>query len=146
VPNGEDKPAREARQPEAPPEASPEARQPEAPPPAPQPEAHDGAATLEGAGDLSASARQRRKMPKTVMTWGWVDEPQPFPTGGRPSSRDLVRAEAQRRLDSGEVPATIKEFGNALSTWLAATHSDAPSMVAPVVERCVRDLWRATGR
>jgi hypothetical protein len=67
---------------------------------------------------------------------------------GRPSSRDLVRAEAQRRLNAGEVPTTLslKEFGTALSQWLATTHSGAPSMSGERVEKCVRGLWHASGR
>jgi hypothetical protein len=65
---------------------------------------------------------------------------------GRPSSRDLVRAEAKCRLDAGDVPASLKEFGNVLSRWLADNHPDAPPMVGRVVERNIRDLWRASGR
>jgi hypothetical protein len=70
------------------------------------------------------------------------------PLGGRPSSEHLVRPEAQRRLDAGEVPATLryKVFCNQLSTWLATTHPDAPSMGAGRIEKCVPDLWHADGR
>jgi len=66
--------------------------------------------------------------------------------GGRPSSRDLVRLEAQRRLDVDTVPATLKQFGNELSMWLAANHPGAPRMVGRVVERNIRALWPASGR
>ena len=65
---------------------------------------------------------------------------------GRPSSRDLVRLEAQPRLEVGTVPPTLKQFGNELSVWLAEHHSDAPPMVGRVVERNIRDLWHASGR
>jgi hypothetical protein len=67
---------------------------------------------------------------------------------GRPTSRDLVRPEAQRRLAAGEVPEELllKEFGTALSNWLAENHPNAPSMSAERLEKCVRDLWHAAGR
>jgi hypothetical protein len=113
-----------------------------------QPIAHQVEAHFKGESNVSADLRQRRKMPRTVMTWGWVDEPQPFSVGGRPSSEHLVWPEAQRRLAAGEVPEELllKEFGTALSNWLAENHPNAPPMSAGRAERCVRDLWHAAGR
>jgi hypothetical protein len=97
-------------------------------PPARQPVEHQAEAWFKGESNVSVDVGQRRKMPRTVMTWGWVGKSQPFSTGGRPTSRDLVRAEARRRLAAGTVPALLKEFGNELSIWLAENHPDAPSM------------------
>jgi hypothetical protein len=84
--------------------------------------------------DLNANASRR--------FWKMESGPQPKPSG-RPSSRDLVRAEAQRRLDSGLVPSTLKEFGNKLSEWLRDNHPDAPPMAGPTVEDNIRDLFSA---
>jgi hypothetical protein len=115
-----------------------EARQPEAPPEARQPEAQAIGAKFAGAGDLSAGTADGYW--KHVKVWLRYDKPV-----GRRSSRNLIRVEAQHRLDTGEVPATLKEFGNDLSTWLADNHPDAPSMSGERVEKCVRDLWHAAG-
>jgi hypothetical protein len=103
-------------------------------PPPRQPIAWGVSAKLDGAKfKLSAHARKRRLV--------WQLEPDNL---GRPSSRDLVRAEAQRQLDSAEpVPPTLKEFGNKLSKWLRDNHPDAPPMAGPTVEDNIRDLFSA---
>jgi hypothetical protein len=114
------------------------------PPPERQPEAHEASAKLEGKGAVTAKARQRRKMLKTVMTWGWVDELQPFLVGGRPTSRELVRAEAKCRLTAGSRPA-LKVLAGELSAWLVEVHPQAPPMAPSTVEDNIRDLWSAAG-
>ena len=68
-------------------------------PTARQPEVHYAEAKFEGKGELTAKKVRQRGM---RMAWRmvWVDE-----VGGRPSSSELVRGEAQRSLDAGEVPS-----------------------------------------
>ena len=105
-------------------------------PPPRQPIAWEVSSTLEGKSDLNANARIRRQV------WQLV----PDKPAGRPSSYNLIRTEAQRRLASGTALLTLKEFGNELSIWLQESHPDAPSMSGERVERCVRDLWRASDR
>jgi hypothetical protein len=127
-------------------------------PPARQPVAHEISAKFEGRGNQSVHAGlAQAASPKFegkgelsvgtsdgywrhVKVWRRYDKPV-----GRPSSRDPIRVEAQRRLDTGEVPATLKEFGNKLSVWLE-NHPDAPQMSGERVEKCVRDLWHVAGR
>jgi hypothetical protein len=62
---------------------------------------------------------------------------------GRPSSRDLVRQEAERRVADGTVSGLLlKTFGSDLSDWLRDNHPDLPQMKPRVVENVVRDIWR----
>jgi hypothetical protein len=105
-------------------------------PPPRQPVVYEVSSTLEGKSDLNANARIRRQV------WQLV----PDKPAGRPSSRDLIRTEAQRRLASGTVPLTLKEFGNELSVWLRENHPNAAPMAPPTVEDNIRDLWTAAGR
>jgi hypothetical protein len=61
---------------------------------------------------------------------------------GRPSSKELVRTEAKRRLDANEnIPETQKEFVNQLAKWLNTEHPKAPAMKPHTVENNIRDLW-----
>jgi hypothetical protein len=61
---------------------------------------------------------------------------------GRPSSWDLVSAEATRRLTTNDVPKLLKTFGDQLSTWLSDTHRDATPMQGRTIQNRIRDLWR----
>jgi hypothetical protein len=101
-----------------------------------QPTTWEVSTKLEIKSNLDANARRRR------LVW----QLEPDKPAGRPSSYNLIRTEAQRRLTSGMVPLTLKEFGNELSIWLQESHPDVPTMSGERVERCVRDLWRASDR
>jgi hypothetical protein len=57
--------------------------------------------------------------------------------GGRPSSKNLVRAEAERRLAAG---VASKGLADQLSRWLDAHHLEAPSMEPRTVQRHIRDI------
>jgi hypothetical protein len=98
-------------------------------------EIHMAAATLPGGSDMRARAGRGR------AEFHWIEKPE-TPHAGRPSSAPLVRDEATQRIARNDAPGSLKEFGNALSDWLAKTHPDAPQMKPEVVEKCVRDLWR----
>jgi hypothetical protein len=65
-------------------------------------------------------------------------------TRGRPSSKDLIRREAQRRVEAGALPRLpqLNRFGRALSVWLHETYPDLPQMMPRAVENIVRDIWR----
>ena len=103
-------------------------------PPVRQPVVHEVTAKLEGSSDLRAGARVRRQV------WQWVPEKPP----GRPSSRDLIRAEAKRQLTAGSRPA-LKVLAGELSAWLVEAHPQAPAMAPSTVEDNIRDLWSAAG-
>jgi len=61
---------------------------------------------------------------------------------GRPSSRDLVRQEAERRVATRTAPRLLKTFGSELSVWLRETYPGLPQMEPRTVENVVRDIWR----
>jgi hypothetical protein len=59
---------------------------------------------------------------------------------GRRSSKDLVREEARRRIDVGDVPETSKVFANQLSEWLEIKRQREPKLppMAPAtIERVI---------
>jgi hypothetical protein len=60
---------------------------------------------------------------------------------GRPTSRHLVEAEAQRRLDAGDYPETLTEFSRQLAEWLKAEHPEAPPMGPSAIANCIRRRW-----
>jgi hypothetical protein len=75
----------------------------------------------------------------------------PFRTGapGRPSAKDMIRAEAERRLLSGEVvprPRGLARFAQDLSNWWERERQKftppGPAMKAGTIENIVRNLWR----
>jgi hypothetical protein len=128
-------------------------------PPARQPEAHEAGAKFEGSGTQSASAGLAQAIAakfagssnlSAVVERGWF-EWHPLVDDikrGRPSSRPLLLAEAQRQLSAGTLSPDLllKSFAHDLSAWLAREHPDAPPASPRVVERCIRKLWRAAGR
>ena len=61
---------------------------------------------------------------------------------GRESSRDLVRAEAQQRLNAAKHPKTLKAFAKQISDWLKQHQPDKPTMSPDRVENAIRDIWR----
>jgi hypothetical protein len=152
VPDDENKPALEARQPQA--------QQPEAPPEARQPEAHDAAVKFEGSGNLSASAGLAQAAAATFEGSGnlsavvergrfvWrplVDDIK----RGRPSPARLFRDEAQRQLASGELPPTLplNAFARDLLAWFVRERPNArPPQSVRVLEGYVRKLWQAARR
>jgi hypothetical protein len=68
----------------------------------------------------------------------WVD----VTDRGRPSSKDLVRQEAQRRCEAGEIEPTLKTFAAGLEDWLKKEHPDQPSLCADRIAREVSDIRR----
>src|SRR5262249_31200561 len=62
---------------------------------------------------------------------------------GRGSSKHLYVAEAQRRLDTGDVPDEITEFSRQLADWLKCTHPLAAQTTPRAIENRIRPLWRA---
>jgi hypothetical protein len=61
---------------------------------------------------------------------------------GRESSRDLVRDEAQRRLNAGERPKTLKAFAKRISDCLKKVRPKKPTMAPDRVESAIRDIWQ----
>jgi hypothetical protein len=61
---------------------------------------------------------------------------------GRPSSKDLIRQEARRRLAAGDGPKLLSTFSRKLSTWLRETYPDFLQMKPRSVENVVRALWQ----
>jgi hypothetical protein len=64
------------------------------------------------------------------------------PRRGRPSSAPLVLQEAIRRLLSGDVPATRKEFLEQLSDWVHDTHPKSRPMAAKTIGDHLRENAR----
>jgi hypothetical protein len=77
----------------------------------------------------------------------------PFRTGtaGRPTAKEIVRREAERRIDSGEVSprqGRLAQFARDLASWWETKRKDeyksiAPKLSANRIENIVRDIWRA---
>jgi hypothetical protein len=87
---------------------------------------------------------------------GSTDGPEsaiPVRTGlpGRPTSKDIILAEAERRLAAGDYPETMTAFTQELAAWLARTQEGRkPEDRAPVptprtLENRVRPLCRKHG-
>jgi hypothetical protein len=75
--------------------------------------------------------------------------------GGRPTDRDRVMAEAERRLRAGtSLPSTLKAFAEQLHTWLeeqpdalrTRTRKGSEVMGADRIKKHVRPLWAALHR
>ena len=63
---------------------------------------------------------------------------------GRPSSRELVRDEAKRRVAAGIAAKPLNAFGHDLSAWLRENHPGLPQMKGRSIENVVRDIWQRT--
>jgi hypothetical protein len=68
-----------------------------------------------------------------------------FRTGvaGRPTSKHLVRTEAQRRLDTGDYPESLAAFSEQLAAWLEVAEPEAAPMTAKTIQNNLRELWRS---
>ena len=74
------------------------------------------------------------------------NEPLPFiyRTGvaGRPTSRDLVKPEMQRRAEEGKLSSTLAAEVRALLDWLQREHPDAPRLSQSAAQNALRDHYR----
>jgi hypothetical protein len=61
---------------------------------------------------------------------------------GRPSSKDLIRTEAERRLVNSSAPDRLKKLATDLADWLHDAHPEAPQVRPKTIENNIRDLWR----
>ncbi len=73
----------------------------------------------------------------------------PYYTGapGRPSAAHLVKAEAKRRIETGEVKPRrrgMAQFVEHLATWLRQAHPSAPPLTSKSIENTIRSIWRAS--
>jgi hypothetical protein len=50
-------------------------------------------------------------------------------------------AEAQRRLDKGDVPDTITKFSEGIADWLKCAHPLAAQATPRTIENRIRQLW-----
>jgi hypothetical protein len=99
-------------------------------------------------------AKAKRKLITVEARWGGVGSMKPpraqifehrerlHDAPGRPSSRSLVKQEAERRVAAGLAPKLLKTFGSELSTWLRETYPDLPQITPRAVENVVRHIWR----
>jgi hypothetical protein len=82
------------------------------------------------------------------------DDDTPVPAGpeakrGRPSPKDLVQAEARRRIDEelDKIPDTLKAWGNEIWEWLGDNHPGVKRGKPGAIERHLSDLFnKAQGR
>ncbi|WP_420566398.1 hypothetical protein [Thalassobaculum sp.] len=63
--------------------------------------------------------------------------------GGRPSSKDLILEEFDRRKSAGTVQPTLSAEANDLSIWLANHHPDAPGALPKTIEGHIRSIFNA---
>jgi hypothetical protein len=61
---------------------------------------------------------------------------------GRPSSKALVRQEAERRVAASTASPLLKTFSSDLSDWLRETYPGLSQMTPRGVENVVRDIWQ----
>ncbi len=75
----------------------------------------------------------------------------PFRSGapGRPSAKEVILREAERKLSSGEVvarPRTLAHFARELFDWWEQERkkykTPGPAMTTGTIENIIRDLWR----
>jgi hypothetical protein len=94
-----------------------------------------------GPPDQQAPAIVQAHAPEATLAASFV-MPESKRRRGRPSSKELFREEARRRLAEGnDIPETLKEFANKLADWLKKNHPDAPTAVAKTIENDIPDLW-----
>jgi hypothetical protein len=61
---------------------------------------------------------------------------------GKPTSRQLVQGELERRAATRQLEGTLRAEAEYLEKWLRATHKDAPPMTARTIENALRNLYR----
>ena len=110
------------------------------PQPAPSPVKLPGGITLLGVRVFAAGPIRYRDPTATPDTEGPHDEPDAYRTGaaGRPTSKQLVGVEHQRRLLAGEAHQSVAQEAKHLVAWLAARHPTAPVMSDGTVENAIR--------
>ncbi len=110
------------------------------PPPAPGSVSLPGGITLRGVRVFAASPDQYRDPPATQPAEAPPDEPDAYRTGaaGRPTSKQLVGLEHQRRLLAREAHQSVAQEARYLAAWLSARHPAAPAMSAGTVENAIR--------
>ena len=97
------------------------------------PQVH-GAALFVGTGELKPPGVRIFEKPRERLH----DAP------GRPSSSDLIKREAERRVKAGTASRLLKTFASELSAWLRDNHPDLPQITSRAVENVVRNIWRQT--
>jgi hypothetical protein len=66
---------------------------------------------------------------------------------GRPSIKNLILCELERRARDGQMLGTVTSESKALATWAAANHPDAPSLpTARTIENLIRMKFRELAR
>jgi hypothetical protein len=69
-------------------------------------------------------------------------QPEKIRRGGRPTSAPLILAEAERRLQTSDIPRGLKDFEKQLSDWLRDNHPEArrmePKTVGDHLRKCER--------
>jgi hypothetical protein len=80
---------------------------------------------------------------RKVLASGRGDASQ-YRTGapGRPTSRQLIEGEFDRRVAAGDVLSTLAAEAKHLESWLQLEHPDAPSMTARTIENTIRDKYQ----
>jgi hypothetical protein len=76
------------------------------------------------------------------------DVPSIYATGapGRPTSRQLVETEMERRAETGEMITTsVAKEAAALADWLKCTHPRAPRLSTKTLQNTIAEKWRALG-
>jgi len=110
------------------------------PPSAPGSVTLPGGVTLRGVRVFAAGPIRYRDTPATPDAEAPPDEPDAYRTGaaGRPTSKQLVGLEHQRRLLAGEAHQSVAQEAKHLAAWLAARHPTAPVMSDGTVENAIR--------
>jgi hypothetical protein len=110
------------------------------PPPAPGSVTLPGGITLRGVRVFAASPIRHSDPPAMPPTEAPPDEPDAYRTGaaGRPTSKQLVGQEHQRRLIAHEAHQSVAQEARHLATWLASRHPTAPVMSEGTVENAIR--------
>lgn len=73
-----------------------------------------------------------------------ADDHMPRGTPGRPTKGiDIIRAEFQRRVEAGEIAASLAAEARALREWYRASYPRRDCPTAKTIENNLRDDWRA---
>jgi len=111
-----------------------------APPPPTSSVRLPGGITLLGVRVFAAGPIRDRDPSATPPAEAPPDEPDAYRTGaaGRPTSKQLVGLEHQRRLLAREAHQSVAQEARHLAAWLAARHPTAPVMSEGTVENAIR--------